>query len=73
MKEDKLLDDFFVSMRRKLLLGAEEFVVPVDIKDFVRFVNAEDLVLLIDTEEEEELHNSSLTTPQCRRGGQNLP
>ncbi len=56
--------------RRKILLGAKEFVILVKVKDFVLFLNAEDLVLLVDAEEEEEdLLDASLVAPPCRQGG----
>ncbi len=48
MEEDELLVDVFMSMRRKLLLGAEELVILINGKVFVLFINAEHIDLLVD-------------------------
>ena len=53
MEENKLLD--------------KEFVVHIDVKNFLLFLNTESLVLLVDAEEEDKLLDSSSS---CLRGGE---
>ncbi len=61
VEENELLDDFFVSTRL-LILGAEEFIVHVNVEDEILSFEGES-VLLVHAEEEDDFHNDSSTTP----------
>ncbi len=62
--ENKLLNKFFALMRRSLVLGAEEFIIHINVEDKIFNFKGE-FILLVDTEEDNELHDSSSTNPLC--------